>query len=271
MDYLARESAPFGAELWSAIDKAVVETARRYLVGRRFLRLYGPLGAGAQSVPVDSAARTEETGDGIVRTSGRAFRELPQLFADFQLLWRDLENSAAQGSPLDLSAVYTAAQTLALREDQLIFFGSDYIDAPGLFTAGARTLPLTDWAGGENAVTSFATAIAMIQEEGLMGQYAACVSPDLYGALQRLQPGTGLTEVERVSRLLGGRLYMSSVLGKQKAVLVCAEPQYMDLAVGQDMATSYLELKDLNHSFRIVETALPRIKDKRAIVVLERQ
>lgn len=270
MDYLARESAPFGAELWSAIDKAVVETARRYLVGRRFLQIFGPLGAGVQSVPMDTAARNEEVGDGIVRTTGRTFRELPQLFADFQLLWRDLENSGACGYPLDVSAVYSAAQALALQEDRLVFFGSDFIDAPGLFTAGGRTLPLTDWNSGESAVTSFATAIAMIQEEGLMGRYAACVSPDLYGALQRLQPGTGLTEVERVSRLLGGRLYMSSVLGKQKAVLVCAEPQYMDLAVGQDMATAYLELKDLNHSFRIIETVLPRIKDKRAIVVLER-
>ena len=35
------------------------------------------------------------------------------------------------------------------------------------------------------------------------------------------------------------------------------------------MATAYLEQKDLNHSFRIMETVLPRIKEPNAIVVLE--
>ena len=43
----------------------------------------------------------------------------------------------------------------------------------------------------------------------------------------------------------------------------------MDLAIGVDMSTSYLEQKDLNHSFRIIETIAPRIKDANAIVVIE--
>ena len=43
----------------------------------------------------------------------------------------------------------------------------------------------------------------------------------------------------------------------------------MDLAVGLDLSVSYLELKDLNHSLRIVETALPRIKRADAIVVFD--
>jgi len=35
------------------------------------------------------------------------------------------------------------------------------------------------------------------------------------------------------------------------------------------MATSYLETKDLNHYFRIIETILLRIKNKNAVVVFE--
>ena len=54
MDYLSRESAPFDEALWDKIDGAVVESARRNLVGRRFLTVFGPLGAGAQSITVDS-------------------------------------------------------------------------------------------------------------------------------------------------------------------------------------------------------------------------
>ncbi len=43
----------------------------------------------------------------------------------------------------------------------------------------------------------------------------------------------------------------------------------MDLVIGQDMAAAYLETKDLNHVFRIVETILLRIKNKNAVVVFE--
>ena len=46
MDYLARESAPFSSEIWERIDNAVIENLKRHLVCRRFLSLYGPLGAG---------------------------------------------------------------------------------------------------------------------------------------------------------------------------------------------------------------------------------
>ena len=41
MDYLARESSPFEESFWKDIDKVVVETASRILVGRRFLSIYG--------------------------------------------------------------------------------------------------------------------------------------------------------------------------------------------------------------------------------------
>lgn len=66
---------------------------------------------------------------------------------------------------------------------------------------------------------------------------------------------------------MGGRLYQSQVLGADQAVLVASDEKNMDLVIGQDMATAYLEQKDLNHSFRVLETVLPRIKQKQAVVV----
>ena len=52
MDYLAREGAPISAELWQRIDETVIGEARKHMVCRRFLDIYGPLGAGASYVPV---------------------------------------------------------------------------------------------------------------------------------------------------------------------------------------------------------------------------
>ena len=81
--------------------------------------------------------------DGFVKTAGRRFLEIPQLYEDFTLLWRDLENSEKFGYPVDLSAAVAAAQAIARREDGLIFFGNDALGYEGLFNvAGRQTLPM---------------------------------------------------------------------------------------------------------------------------------
>ncbi|MEI0490103.1 family 1 encapsulin nanocompartment shell protein [Brachyspira pulli] len=269
MDYLARESSPFEESFWQNIDKVVVETASRTLIGRRFLSIYGPLGAGAISVQYDKSDREEVFEDGFVKTSGRKSVELPQIYQDFTLLWRDLENNISNKLPLDLSIVSQAAQTLANKEDNLIFNGNDFLELKGILNAeGVQKLKISDWGQGENPYTDIVKAINMIREKGIVGRFVLCLSQSLYFDLQRIQQGTGMTEAQRISSMIGN-LYNVPVIQGKKAALICSEPQYMDLAVGIDMSTAYLEQKDLNHSFRIMETIIPRIKDTNAIVVLE--
>ena len=87
--------------------------------------------------------------------------------------------------------------------------------------------------------------------------------------LQRIQPGTGVLEIDRISKMVDGRILRAPILGIKKAVLVCCEPQYMDLVIGQDIKTAYLELIQLNHHMRILETVLPRLKRQEAVVLYE--
>lgn len=270
MDYLARESAPFSPEIWEEIDQAVIETAKKHLVCRRFLSIYGPLGPGTAGVTIDDTVKAEEFIDGVATVSGRRLIELPQLYEDFVLLWRDLEESEKNGAPLDLSAARAAAQKSACREDDLILFGDQSLGMEGLMNAqGANKITRGDWQEGENAFRDVAAGVAILQEKHLLGRYALALSPDLYLDLQRIQPGLGMTELKRVSKLLDGRVYPAGVFGTKRAVLVCAEPQYLDLAIGADLSVGYLELKDFNHCFRILETAALRIKNPESIVVFE--
>ena len=95
------------------------------------------------------------------------------------------------------------------------------------------------------------------------------LSPDVFLDLQRILPGVNMLELSRIAQLVDGRVYTSGAFGAGKAALLCAEPQYMDLAVGADLGVGYLELKDFNHSFRILETAALRIKEPKAIVHFE--
>lgn len=260
MDFLSREGSPLPEALWEKIDETVVSAAKKALVGRRFLSLYGPLGAGMQSINVDDFAALGETEGSPVKTLGRQYVELPVLYKDFFMLWRDIENSEKLGLPIDLSAAMNAAVQAARQEDELVFSGL-------LSVKGAKKVKKGDWSTGETPVTDVCQGLTYFTEAGIIGKAALIVSPDLYLQLQRIQPGTGITEYERVKELV--KLYQTPVLGKNKAVLVNPQPQYMDLAVGQDLATAYLETKDLNHYLRILETVLPRIKNKDAIVIYE--
>ena len=272
MDFLSRESAPFSDDLWNKIDETVVSSARRVLTGRRFLNLYGPLGSKTLSVAIDDLrqrGQVEEDG-ALMKTGARSYQELPLVYSDFTLYWRDLENSLKNNLPLDLSAASEAAVHCAMKEDELIFFGSKQLGYEGIFTiTGSEHIERSDWSTGENPFTDIAKGIEILTEKGFFGRLALVLSPNLFTQLQRIQPGTGRMEVERISNLVDGNIFRTTVLGNNKAVLMCTEPQNMDLAVGQDFSTAYLELKDLNHVLRIIETVLPRIKRPDAIVIYD--
>ena len=187
----------------------------------------------------------------------------------FKELLKDIENNEKNKLPLDLSVVSFAAQNLANIEDNLIFYGNEFLSVEGILNAkGTQKLKLSDWGAGENPYKDIVKAINMITEKGIVGKITLCLSRGLYFDLQRIQQGTGMTEAQRISSMIGN-LFNVSVIKDKKASVICAEPQYIDLAIGIDMATAYLEQKDLNHSFRIMETVLPRIKEPNAIVVLE--
>lgn len=270
MDYFAREDAPILAELWNEIDETVIQNAKKHMVCRRFLNIYGPLGPGASYVTIDNAQKTEEFENNIARVTGRKVVELPQLYQDFSILWRDIAEAEKNGWPLDLASAAAAAQKSAKQEDDFILFGNKEMGMEGLFTAtGAVVIERGDWAVGEEAFKDVSRGISYFASHSMLGRYALVLSPDLYLDLQRLQPNVGLLEIDRIKKLLNDRVYHTGPLGLGKAVLVCAEPQYMDLAMGVDLSVGYLETKEFNHYFRLTETVALRIKNPAAIIVFE--
>lgn len=271
MSYLSREAISLPEGLWAQIDDTVVKAARRTLTGRRFLNVFGPLGAGVQSIAIDDAqAVSEVEKDGLVTITGRKYVQIPALHEDFTLLARDLETAEQTGFPLDLAKASRAADACALKEDKLIYFGNKELGITGLTTAeGAKKIKKNDWSSGENSFTDIASGITYLAQQGIFGTYSLAVSPDLYMQMQRLQPGTGLLEIDRVSKLVNGHIYLARALGTGKAVLCASDVENMDLVIGQDMATAYAEQVELNHHFRVIETILPRFKREEAIVVFE--
>lgn len=270
MDFLARDSVELPEKFWENLDNTVVQTMKNTLTGRKFLPLFGPLGAGTNYVQVDSSDSKEEEQDGVVRTSGRGIVELPQLFEDFEIMWRDIEAAEKTGQPIDYAKAIAGAQKLAYKEDKLLFYGNEFLGSAGLLNEkGTGKVKKANWSEGENTFIDIAKAIAMFMEKGIVGRYSLIISPDIYAQLYRVVPGLGIIEMDRISKKLDGHIYQTPVLTKNTAFMVCSESQYMDVAVGKDIETAYLEARDMNHIFRIVETIALRLKNKDAVIRFE--
>ncbi len=270
MDYLARESADLSAELWNELDEAVVGTLKNHLVSRRFMKIAGPFGPGTTGIVVDGVDKQEAVGDGIARITGRSAIEIPLFYEDFCILGRDMEHARQSGRPLDLAPAIRAAKAAAKREDELILLGNKTLGTQGLNTAkGAFKVKKGDWNKDEAGYADVVKAVSYFVEKGYLGRYALVVSSELYMALQHLVSNTGLLEIDRIKKLIGDNVFVYPGFGGTKAVMVCPEPENMDIAVGLDFSVGYAELVDFNHHFRIMETAALRIKDPAAIVVFE--
>lgn len=259
MDYLMRDDSKLTDAQWDEVDAKVIAAAKAVLTGRKFLDIYGPLGSGIQMLEAPTA-----------QDGGRRAVELPLLSVDFTLSWRAIQAAERMGIPLSYSEVSVAATDCALQEDRMIFLGNEEYGTAGLLgLPEAQKVEARDWSEGENAFTDVAGGLQALLESQVYGEKALVVSPDVYAQLQRIQPGTGTLEGKRIAALIEGKIFQTPVLPTKTALLLACGEQNMDLAIGQDMITGYLGSSELDHDFRVFETALLRVKNQRAVVVFQ--
>jgi uncharacterized linocin/CFP29 family protein len=278
MEFLDRSSAPLTENEWRRVDEAVIETARRMLVGRRVLKILGPLGAGVYSVPYSvfsgkmqaGVDMTGEKEDLVVEADRRAIINLPILYKDCKILWRDVEADRHLGIPLDVSTVAVAASFVASQEDNLIFNGNADLGHEGLFSASGRlTAPIGNWEKSGSALADAVRAAGALAAAGHFGPYALIVSPVLFGSMVRVYGNTGMLELDQVKALMGGGVHYSNVISGKKAVVISTGPQNLSLAVGQDMITGYTGPVNMNHLFRVMETIALLVRRPDAICTIE--
>jgi uncharacterized linocin/CFP29 family protein len=260
--YLAREDAPFGSDVWEALDAAMMEAAKGQLVGRRLLSLEGPYGLGLKSVPL----RDEATESGLI-----AATTLPMIFIyeGFDLGARDLANYEREGITLDRSPVADAAIAAAKREDALIFNGSEELRVPGLLSVdGARSVALSEWEEVGAAIEDLIAGVTALDEAGFHGPYALALAPGRYNRLFRRYERGNQTEIEHVRTLVTDGIYKAPVL-EDGGVLLATGRQYASIVMGQDMTIGFIGPEGDRIAFTISESLVPRIRRPSAICVLE--
>lgn len=277
-DYLGHSENPLREEEWTRMNETVVSAARRSLVGRRFIDLYGPLGAGVQTVPEDQFTGSERGAINLVGESEtarmvsnkRTFKTIPLVYKDFVLHWRDIEAARSNNMPLDVSAAAGAANLCAKMEDELIFYGDKSLGIEGICTAkGRKKTKLGDWSKPGTGYQNVVSAAELLNNAEHYAPYALVTTPKLYAQLHRVFDKTGVLEIETIRRLCEDGVYQSSLLKGDFAVLVSTGKENLDITVATDMSVAYLGAERMNHPFRVVEAVLPRIKHPDAICTIE--
>jgi len=76
-------------------------------------------------------------------------------------------------------------------------------------------------------------------------------------------------ELEQVEKLARRGVYPTALLPDPGALLTDSGAQNLDLAVGLDFSTAYVESSNLNHRFRVLESLVLRIRRPGAICTFE--
>lgn len=277
-DLLNRSAAPLTDSEWATIDRIVVDTARRQLVGRRLIDIVGPLGPGVQEVPtyvyggiepgiIDTIGNEDPT---PIRATGRLHPIIPLIFKDFIIYWRDIETGRRFGVPLNLSGAAAAAAFVAQREDDLIFNGQPDLGYYGLTgVEGREVLARRDWTRTGGAFDDAVAAMQRMVSRGFYGPFAMIVSPANYALMARVYENTGVLEIEQVRKIMSAGIFQTSVIADGTALVLSVGAQNFDLVIAQDLITAYLESTNLNHPFRVLESLVLRIHRPGAICTLE--
>lgn len=271
-------NSPLAGSQQQQLLDAVVREARRTLTGRRFIGIYGPLGAGVDTVDFeeygpDRDAEIEFSGkhdsEPISGLRENALR-VPLIYKDFILHWRDIELSKKLGSPLDASRAIRAAHFVADREDQLIFNGEARLGIQGLLNApGRNILKKGDWHKYGTAYQNITQAIELLLSKNHHRPFGLALSAHDYARFVQQREGQFAPEITAIQQLCDDGVHPSPVIPEGKMILMSTGDQNVDLAVAEDFTISCLGDRDQDFLFRVYESLVPRIKRPSAIVTIE--
>lgn len=265
--YLNRGACGFPQEMWEHIDEAAVEAARDLLTARRFLEVDGPYGAGLTSVEVGGESHARPAGAELAAAVASRALAVPMLQQVFELSIRRVEGHLRMGLPLDLGPVEDAAEAVARREEDLIYFGIDELGLPGLMSAAGRNRQrCQDWGKVEQALNDVLAAVNRLDESGFRGPYALALSPARYSALFRRYEGSDMLQLDHLRRLCEGGVFKAPIQG---AMVV--DPRVGTLTVGQDLRVGYSGNDGTHYKLFASESLVLLIDEPAAICTLEEE
>ncbi len=270
---------PLAADQAERMRQAAIAEVRRTVVARRLVALFGPLGAGVESVPLESIRKDERAeidleGKPDAHPIGTHEREtyvrVPLIYKDFLMHWRDVKWSQDIGAPLDVTNAIRAAHQVGHAEDNLLFNGSADLKVHGLLNwPGSLSIKGGDWNQAGVPVKDVYAAISKLLEANHHFPYALVTSLDLYETLVKPVRESPVLELEQVRQICEDGVSWSPQIPAGTVAVVSTGAQNFDIAVAEDLQVAYLGPSDMNYRFRVYESLVLRVKRPTAICVIK--
>lgn len=258
--------------------QAAVHEVRRTVVGRRIIALFGPLGAGVESLPLQTIS---EDGPAEIDLEGKpdskpikahekeTYIRVPLIYKDFLLHWRDVKWSQDMNAPLDPTNAVCAAHQVGDAEDRLVFIGDEAMRIPGLLNhPGTLSVKRSDWKIAGAPARDVYAAISKLLKAEHHFPYALLTSVDMYEALLKPVKESPALELEQLGKLFEDGIMWSPQIPAGTAALISTGIQNFDIAVAEDLQIAYLGPADMNYRFRVYESLALRVKRPSAICVI---
>lgn len=273
---------PLTDEQTQLMLSAAVKEVRRTVMARRLMSLFGPLGAGVESVSMETISQEDTAAEvhlegmpdphPITMHAQEEYVRIPIIYKDFLLHWRDVKFANDMGSPLDVSNAVRAAHQVGHAEDHLLFNGNKELGIVGLLSSkDSHSLVSEDWSKDGACVKAVYAAMDKLLGSNHHFPYALVVSLDMYRMLLKPVQDRPVLELEQVTKVLSDGVFWSPQVPEGTAALVSTGSQNFDIAVAEDLQIAYLGPREMNYHFRVYQSLVPRIKRPTAVCIIKQK
>lgn len=183
----------------------------------------------------------------------------------FGLSIRRVAAHVDNGLPLNLAPVEEAAEAVAAREEEIVYYGQADFGLAGLLTTEKRSRHTAgDWSDLDQVLNDVLAAVTKLDAVGARGPYALVLEPALYNSLFRRYPGTELLQLEHLRRLCSEGIHKASIQG---GALVDSHAGV--LVIGHDLMAGYAGQDGIHLQLYLSESLVLRLDQPEGVCTLE--
>lgn len=259
MDILKRDLAPLTAEAWQEIDKKAVDVLKSNLSARKIVHVQGPMGWNYTVVPDGRLDLIENEKD--VKTGVYKSTPLVEARISFKLSRWEMDNIVRGAKDVNLEALESAVEKLALFEEEAIFNGYSKGAITGLKVSSDNEA-LTFGEDAKSILESVAKGILLLNSAYVEKPYALVVGDEAWKRINRESDRYPL--IKQIQNLIGGKVVYSKVV--KGAFLLPQDHEDLEMTIGQDFAIGYESHNDEDVRLFITESFTFRVLDPALIV-----
>jgi uncharacterized linocin/CFP29 family protein len=264
---------------WQTVQQTVYEEARKARVAARFLPLYGPIPADAETVPAETLNEgpPEEQTEPRLHVDDTSTLRITTVAVNVQL------NSQQVAQP-DLSAALTlfrrAANIIARVEDALIFRGEKgrSLAIPKLYhaTRGTSVEGLYDRVRltvegaiehSDELLRAVAEGITVLEDKGYVAPYALALGNKLFVTAETPNKDSLVLPSDRIRPLIEGPLVRTGTLPEKTGILFSLAGKPIEIVVAKEIGVTFLQVSaEPRWIYRVSERFVLRAKEPDSMV-----